>query len=79
MSDLLKAFGPWAVYLVVMGGMLKWLVTDKLSNLQATLDALTESIAGHDQRIRDLETAHAELMGGLKAKGCMDVQRCGRS
>ena len=73
MTDLITAFGPWAVYLVAMGLMLKWLVTDKIRSVQKTLESITDSLEGHDERIREIETKHAELLGGLKAKGCLGV------
>ena len=72
MTDLLKTAGPWAIYLFAMAWMLKLLVTDKLTVLQTTLNQLAASIAGHDERIRFLENAHAELLGGLRAKGILD-------
>ena len=81
MSDLLKSFGPWAVYLLASAWLLKYLVTNKLETIQKSIDALAASISDHDERIRDLETSHAELIGGLRAKGCLEANgtaKCGR-
>ena len=71
MIELVRVLGPWALFLIGTGWMLKLLVTDKLKSLQDTLNKLVESIESHDERIRALEQNHAELVGGLRAKGCL--------
>ena len=71
MNDLATTWGPWAFYLAAMGGMLKWLVTDKIKGIQDSLIDLGEMIKGQDERLRELERQYSELIGGLKAKGCL--------
>lgn len=38
MEGLLITFGPWALYLVIMIGVLRFMVTDKLKTIMTKLD-----------------------------------------
>lgn len=38
MEGLLSTFGPWALYLVIMIGVLRFMVTDKLKTIMTKLD-----------------------------------------
>ena len=82
MNDIATTWGPWAFYLAAMGGMLKWLVTDKIKGIQDALTNLTSMIQDQDERLRELERQYSELVGGLKAKGCLisieEPARCER-
>lgn len=69
MNEMLKAFGPAGIVILALGGMLKFLVVDKLTQI-------TEAIGSHEKRIRRIENRSAALHGALTAKGCLLADSC---
>lgn len=68
MSELQPYLQP-IVIIAAMGGMLKFLVVDKLKQI-------TSGLNGHERRIRRTEVQNAQLYGALLAKGCLRLEGC---
>lgn len=51
-ADLFRTFGPWALVLLCMAAMLKFLVVDRLNQIMEKLAKVDE----HESRIVRLET-----------------------
>lgn len=66
-ADLFRTFGPWALVLLSMAAMLKYLVVDKLVSIQATLTKLLEGHSDHESRLVRVETI-------MKLKGLMEPE-----
>ena len=60
MSEFFKTFGPWGLVLLVMGFMLKYLVTDKLKTILAKLAKVDE----HEVKLAQIGTA-------MEMHGCL--------
>ena len=69
MNELVRLFGPAGIVILALGGMLKFLVVDKLTTI-------TEALGSHEKRIRKMENRSAALHGALAAKGCLLADSC---